>query len=99
MADTDDKPTADTNPAPPPDVHWHTYKLRALNVATSVVAGKYVRVQEIGNGEVAIEVEGLEPILTYEQFAICQTMAEKTAYAGRLVRRFSNQTTGEDDWR
>lgn len=78
----------ETNPAPPPDVGWHTFRLRKLNVATTAVNGRYCRVSELGDGYIAVEVEGLEPVITEEQFAICQDMAELSALAGRPVRRF-----------
>jgi hypothetical protein len=90
MPDEDHTPVdgPETNPAPPPDVSWHTFRLRKLNVATTAVNGKYCRVSEIGEGYHAIEVEGLEPVITEEQFGICQNMAELSALAGRPVRRF-----------
>ena len=81
-----DRDTAPTDPAPPP-VHWHEYKLRKLNVAAAIIAGKYCRVSELGEGFVAVEVEGLEPIWNEEPPDVCRTIAELSALGGKMVRR------------
>jgi hypothetical protein len=89
-----DEPTSELTPQPEP-ANWHTFKLRKLTVATSAINSKYCRVSELGEGFLAIEVEGLEPVVNEEPFAIAQVLAEKMAHAGAVVRRVTSADGAE----
>lgn len=101
MPDHDDRPDAEpvtkTDPAPAPvePVHWRAYKLRKLTVYTTVIASKYCRVSELGEGYMAIEVEGLDPIVNEEPLAICLMIAEKSAESGVATRRYTGPDGAE----
>lgn len=88
----------DTEPPAYEAPAWHEYKLRSLAVSVAAIAGKYVRVQELGGGYNAVEVEGLEPFVTEDPFAVCLLVGEKSAYAGKLMRRYT-EVSGEDVFR
>ena len=77
---------------------WHDYMLRNLAVSVAAIGGKYVRVQELGGGYQAVEVEGLEPFVTEEPRGVCLLIGEKSAYAGKIVRRYA-LASGEDEYR
>lgn len=88
------EPVTKADPSPPPEVNWHDYVLTvgiprvSFPVSSASINGKYCRVQSLGGGYNAIEVEGLEPVTSDEPTAVCLLMAEKSAWAGRPVRRF-----------
>lgn len=69
-------------------VEWREYRLRKSAVSVATVNDKLCRVQELGEGYHSIEVDGIEPLVTEEPLAVCLAIAEKSALAGALVRRF-----------
>jgi len=82
----------------PPVPGWYTYKLKTLDVYAAAINGKYCRVQTLGGGHMAVEVEGLDPYISEESCDVCLLIAEKSAWTGRLVRRYT-KADGTEEYR
>lgn len=96
---TDAEPVEGSATEPAPHMtEWHDYKLKSLAVSAAAINGKYVRVQELGGGFQAVEVEGLPPFITEEPREVCLNIGEKSAWVGRLIRRYT-LASGEEEYR